>query len=364
MPPLSKLRVTFIDWLRGLAALIMLQGHTFDAFLRPADRSGAWFTYSQFFGGEAAAIFLFLTGATYGMGMNRREHMPPGARVLQALKRARFLFILAVLFRLQGWIFAWGTSPLKDLLKVDILNAMGATAALLSLLALFSGRDRVRWAVLAGIAIAVLSPVMSALNLSAIPAPVRDYLVPSGDMFSIFPWGAFLAFGVGVGSMIPLVERGGWNRVMQWSAVLGLGLLSGGRYFADLPFSIYPHSDFWLNSPALVACKLGVALMLGAIAYLWCEYLAPGEWSWVRQLGTTSLLVYWVHVDLEYGPFFAKYRQNLSVPEVLLSAAAMIAFMVALSVAFKRVRTWLRPSVELTPVVELPMRTEAQRRRA
>src|SRR5665213_1556945 len=95
-----KARVTFIDWMRGVAA----------------------------------AIFLFLTGATYGMGMNRRQHMPPGARVLQALKRARFLFILAILFRLQGWIFAWGTSPWKDLLKVDILNVMGATAALLSLL--------------------------------------------------------------------------------------------------------------------------------------------------------------------------------------------------------------------------------------
>src|SRR6476661_4074067 len=174
----SKPRVTFIDWTRGVAAIIMLQGHTFDAFLRPADRSGAWFTFSQFFGGEAAAIFLFLTGATYGMGMNRREHMPPGARVLQALKRARFLFILAILFRLQGWIFAWGSSPWTDLLKVDILNVMGATAALLAFLALFSGIDRVRWAVMAGTVIAVLSPVITALNLNSIPGPVRDYLEP------------------------------------------------------------------------------------------------------------------------------------------------------------------------------------------
>jgi fucose 4-O-acetylase-like acetyltransferase len=183
-------------------------------------------------------------------------------------------------------------------------------------------------------------------------------------MFSIFPWGAFLAFGVGVGSMIPLVERGGWNRVMQWSALLGFGLIVAGRYFADLPFSIYTDSEFWLNSPALVACKLGVALLLGAFAFLWCEYLAAGDWSWVRQLGTTSLLVFWVHVDLEYGPFFAKYRQNLNVPEVLLAAAAMIVFMVALSVGYKRVRRWLQPSVELPPVVELPMRAETQRRRA
>src|SRR6185437_2161190 len=156
MQPASKPRVTFIDWMRGVAALIMLQGHTFDAFLRPADRSGAWFTFSQFFGGEAAAIFLFLTGATYGMGMNRREHMPARTRVVQALKRARFLFILAILFRLQGWIFAWGTSPWTDLLKVDILNVMGATAALLCFLALSSGIDRVRWALVAGTAMAAL----------------------------------------------------------------------------------------------------------------------------------------------------------------------------------------------------------------
>src|ERR1019366_1827653 len=160
----SKPRVTFIDWMRGIAAVIMLQGHTFDAFLRPAERSGAWFTYSQFLGGEAAAIFLFLTGATYGMGMNRREHMPPGARVMQALKRARFLFILAIIFRLQGWIFAWGTSPWTDLLKVDILNVMGATAALLAFLALFSGIDRLRWAVMAGTAIAALPPGDSAVH--------------------------------------------------------------------------------------------------------------------------------------------------------------------------------------------------------
>jgi uncharacterized membrane protein len=364
MPPASKPRVTFIDWMRGIAALIMLQGHTFDAFLRPADRTGAWFTYSQFLGGEAAAIFLFLTGATYGMGMNRREHMPPGARVLQALKRARFLFILAILFRLQGWIFAWGTSPWTDLLKVDILNVMGATAALISLLALVSGIDRVRWAVMAGAAIAVLSPVMSALNLSALPGPLRDYLVPSADGFSIFPWGAFLAFGVGVGSMIPLVERGAWNRVMQWSALLGFGLLFAGRYFADLPFSVYAQSEFWLNSPALVACKLGIALLLGSFAYLWCEYLGAGGWSWVRQLGTTSLLVYWVHVDLEYGPFFAKYRQHLSVPVVLISAATLIVCMLGLSVTFTRLKGRLRHKGELVPMVEYPLRSEEQRRRA
>jgi hypothetical protein len=284
--------------------------------------------------------------------------------VLTALKRARFLFLLAILFRLQGWIFAWGRSPWRDLLRVDILNVMGATAALLSLLALLSGVARVRWAIIAGAVISVFSPVLSNLNTSAIPWYIRDYFVPSSEMFSIFPWGAFLAFGVAAGSMIPLVERGSWNRVMQWSALLGFGLVFAGRYFADLPFSVYSNSEFWLNSPALVACKLGIALLLGSFAYLWSEYLAAGNWSWVRQLGTTSLVVYWVHVDLEYGPWFAAYRQTLSVVQVLLAALAMIIAMIGVSMAVTRLRALTQPTAERISIVTLPVRTEPQRRRA
>jgi fucose 4-O-acetylase-like acetyltransferase len=222
----------------------------------------------------------------------------------------------------------------------------------------------VRWAILAGAGVALFSPVLSTLNTSAVPWYIRDYFVPSGEMFSIFPWGAFLAFGVAAGSLIPLVPHGAWNRVMQWSALLGFGLVFAGRYFADLPFSVYSRSEFWLNSPALVACKLGIALLLASFAYLWSDFLAAGSWSWVRQLGTTSLVVYWVHVDLEYGPWFATYRQTLTVPQVLLSALAMIVCMIGVSMAVTRMRALLKTAPEPVPVVTLPVRTEAQRRRA
>ena len=74
---------------------------------------------------------------------------------------------------------------------------------------------------------------MSALGW-AIPGPIRDYLVPGVDTFSIFPW-ARSCVRVGARGMIPLVERGGWNRY-GWVALLGFGLVFGGR-FADLPFS-------------------------------------------------------------------------------------------------------------------------------
>src|SRR5258708_10179745 len=99
--PESASRIKFLDWLRGLAAVIMLQGHTFHSLLRPEDRDGAPFIFSQFFGGQAAAVFLFLTGVTFGLGINRRERLSPARRVVGALRRAQYLFLLAFLLRLQ-----------------------------------------------------------------------------------------------------------------------------------------------------------------------------------------------------------------------------------------------------------------------
>lgn len=335
-------RIVFLDWLRGLAAVVMLQGHTFHSFVRPELREHPAYIFSQFFGGQAAAIFLFLTGITFGLGMNRRDDLPAWRRLTGALRRARYLFLLAMAFRLQMWIFALPNQPWTDLLRVDVLNLMGVTAALLSVAALARGMRRVRWAVSAGIGLAALAPVMMGLETSGIPDAVRHYFVPSAVGFSMFPWGAYLAFGLAAGSAIPFVKGGEWSRVMQWAALCGFGLLLGGQYFSNLPFSIYPHADFWLNSPALVACKLGITLLLGSGAFLWTEYFSVG-WSWVRLLGTTSLAVYWVHVELVYGRWLSSYKGSLTIWECLAASAALVLAMVGMSAAIRRLprRAWL-----------------------
>jgi uncharacterized membrane protein len=352
----SASRIKFLDWLRGLAAVIMLQGHTFHALLRPEDRDGAPFIFSQFFGGQAAAIFLFLTGVTFGLGMNRRERRAPWGRVTAALGRARYLFLLAILFRLQTWSFAWPHAPWTNLLKVDVLNAMGATAALLAILALAKGLDRVRFAAAAGLLIAALSPVIAGIDSSRVPWFLRGYVFPSADYFSVFPWGAYLAFGLAAGSAIPLVERKHWSRVMQWAALVGFALLLAGQYFSNLPYSIYAHSDFWINSPALVACKLGNTLLLASGAFLWTEYFSAG-WSWVRQLGTTSLAVYWVHVELLYGRWLTAYKERLSLWGCVVALAAVTALMLVVSLSVTWFRRWRR---ERPLVYSAEFRTETQ----
>ncbi len=72
MKPPSQ-RLLYLDWLRGIAALTMLQGHVFQSFLRSDMRTGGAYLMSQFAGGMPPAIFLFLLGVTFAFLMDSQE---------------------------------------------------------------------------------------------------------------------------------------------------------------------------------------------------------------------------------------------------------------------------------------------------
>jgi hypothetical protein len=121
------------------------------------------------------------------------------------------------------------------------------------------------------------------------------------------------------------------NRIMQWGTLVAFALILGGQYFSNLPYSLYPKSDFWLNSPGLIVIKLGVVMLFITFFYVWTEYAIGNSWSWVRQFGTTSLLVYWVHIELVYGRWFGAEKQTLSNVACGISAACLITLMLGLS---------------------------------
>lgn len=330
----SSYRLQYLDWVRGLGAIIMLQGHVFDSFLKPEHREGGAFIYSQFVGGMPPAIFLFLTGVTLAflMDSSERKGLSPLRRMATAFGRSGYLFLLAFAFRFQLWYFS-RPAPWTDLLRVDILNCMGFAIALMSVMALFRTVERVRFCAILGLGIACAAPLISQMNWSGVPEIVRNYVVPDYRFFAFFPWGAYVAFGMSAGSIIRIVPQDSIDRAMQWGAILGGGLILACQYFSSLPFSLYSKSEYWLNSPAQILTKLAVVLLLLAAAFLWTRYGAREGWSWVRQFGTTSLLVYWVHIELVYGRTFWFFKNSLNVGQTVVAAAVLIVAMLALSTA-------------------------------
>jgi uncharacterized membrane protein len=326
-------RMPFLDWTRGLAATIMLQGHVFHSFARPELRDSGLYVLSQFVGGIAPAIFLFLTGVTLAFMMTGQERKlaPVRDRVEKALRRAAYLGIVAFAFRLQLFLFGWPHSPAQDLLKVDILNCMALAIVTMAGLAVLRTQQRVHAGIVVGLIIACASPLVSMIPQNAWPGVVRTYLAPDANYFGYFPWASFLAFGISAGSILKLVKQEDMHRLMQWAAILGFGLVITAQYFSNLPYSIYPAADFWINSPGLILIKLGVIMVILSVTFLWTRHGAGDGWSWVRQLGTTSLLVYWVHIELVYGRWFGFWKENLSLTQCVVAAVTLIFMMIGLS---------------------------------
>jgi uncharacterized membrane protein len=332
MKPASQ-RIAWLDWVRGFAAVTMLQGHVFQSFLRDDLRGGGPYVLSQFVGGMPPAVFLFLLGVTFAFLMDSQERkgFPAGKRLFAAFKRSGYLFAAAFAFRLQLWLFSFDKSPWTDLFRVDILNCMGLALLVLSPMAVFRTVERIRLCAILGFAIAVASPFVSNVNWSGVPEIVQNYVKPSYQFFGFFPWAAFVPFGMSVGSILRLQKPADIPATMQWFGWGGLALAFAAYALSSLSPSIYTNSDFWLNSPALILIKTGVVLIVIVFAWIWNLRIAPTDWSWVRQFGLTSLLVYWVHVELVYGRWFGYLKSQLTVGQTLFAAVLTIALMLGLS---------------------------------
>jgi hypothetical protein len=207
---------------------------------------------------------------------------------------------------------------------------MGLALAVFSVMAVFATRDRIRLCAVLGLAVASAAPVISGLDWNGVPAVVKNYLIPDPQYFGFFPWASFVAFGMSFGSVLRILKPKELPAVMQWFAWGGVAIAFSAWTLSFVPFSLYPNSEFWLNSPALVLIKLGAVMILISFAWVW-NLQSQGQWSWIRQFGMTSLLIYWVHVELVYGRLLGTLKESLTVGGTVVAFVAMAIAMLSLS---------------------------------
>jgi uncharacterized membrane protein len=333
----------YLDWLRGVSVLIMIEAHTLDAWTNLADRHNAVYGWAMIVAGFAAPEFLFLAGIAIALaaGSRLRRGMPAPLAGALARRRALQIFGLAFLFRLQSWIISGG-SPVS-LLKVDILNVMGLAMLAAAYLWAF-GRarwDRAAWLIAGTVAIAMLTPIVRATPvLSVLPDPIEWYLrpIPGRGTFTLFPWGGFLLAGGAVGLWLdaattPSTER----RVNLLLGVIG-AMLAGAGYLASYLPAIYADTNFWTTSPTFFFLRLGVLTRSLPVAYAWNAF-ATGR-SWLQEFGRASLFVYWIHVEIVYGVLTGPIHKRLTLPEAIVAFALFTAAMFAAAKFKDRVVDW------------------------
>jgi hypothetical protein len=206
---------------------------------------------------------------------------------------------------------------------------MALAVAALTPLALVAPPRRVNWGAAAGLIIAAAAPLINEVDWSGVPWLIRNYIVPNKAFFSFFPDAAYTAFGFSFGALLRCSPMSARDRIMQWAACLGLGVILTAHYFSNLPFSVYPHSDFWLNSPGLILIRTGIVFVLAAAGFVWTAHQSAVKPGFMRTLGTNSLLIYWVHVELVYGRWFPK--EWMTIGQCCLASLFLIGMMYGLA---------------------------------
>lgn len=377
-------RKQFIDWARGFAVVAMVVWHTADSWLLGEARQGTAWAVLRFIGGLAAPSFLFLAGTAAALAAKPDRARPlllecargleivllgymlrlqtwlidaSAVRDLRLVRawlplvlgygalwlalralasapaRARWLAALGVLAVLVGFVQVPGLAPgrLARLLQVDVLQAIGATLALLALgertLKLL---QRPALALALGACVALVTETLQRALPGALPVPIAAFFgkfapapgAPAPALFPLFPWLAYGLVGAAFGTLLRThADRS--ERLIVNASVLGalLALLTSESHpLVQLLIAREP----WTVHPLRVAYRVGLVAVLLWIGWLWA---ARDRGRVLLAYGRASLRIYWAHLLIAYGVLGSPWHKQLHVGEWAVRASVLLASM-------------------------------------
>ncbi len=310
-------RRAYLDWLRGVAVLCMIEWHVIDAWTVTAGRDGAAWGAIVVMGGMAAPLFLFLAGVSVPFAIG--AHVSRGADRRRAAglvqRRGWEVFGLAHLFRLQSFLLN-PNAKWSGLLKPDILNILGLGLAGTSWLVGRGGARgrRAWWLLLPAAMVLALTPASRHWWWPTLLHPrLEAYIRPSiYGVFALFPWVAYMPVGAFVGLLIADPnDDAGERRLHRRLAVYGAAAAAAGFALGVMPVpaALADGARVWSRFLTFAG------LMTAAVWAAWVWMRSPRSASTSGPLllfGRTSLFVYWVHVELAYG--FLSYPLHHALP--------------------------------------------------
>jgi uncharacterized membrane protein len=362
--PALPARHTYLDWLRGVAVLIMIGGHTFDSWTLPADRTRPVYRWAVLIFGIGGPLFLFLAGVAVSLAASgRAARLRSDAAAAATVRRRGWqVFLYAFLFRLQSFVLSPGSPP-WTLLKVDILNVMGLSIVAAATLWGAARRTTGRVLALGGatVAVAMLTPLLrEAPMVGILPDPLEWYVRPvqGRTNFTLFPWSGFVTAGAVVGLVLERAPDPQRHRRAIAGITLGGVLLAAAGCAASYLPALYPHVNFWTSSPTFFMLRTGLLLIAMGVAWAWAQRPRSADrWSPLVLLGVESLFVYWIHVEMVYGLLTWPLHRQLPLPWTVAAFVAFTVLMVGAVVLKRRAQAAWRAG-------RRPAHAGAKRRRA
>lgn len=359
-----KGRILFIDLMRALAVVMMIQGHTVDVLLSDQYRNSGH-PFLAVYGtirGLTAPIFLFSSGTVF-IYLFRMAGKPfrENPRVAKGVRRVLLLLSLGYLLRYptaQVADFTYVTAESwKIFFAVDVLHLIGASLLILLLLALLAEKSKLSDAqvfLTGALFFFAAHPLFQRVNWTEfLPVPIANYLYTgNGSPFPLFPNAGYVMCGGVLGAY--LANRQFLANPKKLSLLLaawGAGL-----------FALYPilhQAGVWLGAseefqtldPGLVLMRLGLVLLINALVSF-IAFRINSVPNLIILAGRSTLLIYVVHVVILYGSAWNGglghiFQRSFSLCQTVVAVLLMIAAMAGLAVLYDRGSTLFKESFSL-----------------
>jgi hypothetical protein len=166
---------------------------------------------------------------------------------------------------------------------------------------------------------------------------------PQSWLFCIFPWSAFAFAGLAAGFLLfrsrdEDAARARTTKTLALFAAAGAAAIALAYLLDNSQLHFYAVYDYWHTSPNFLMMRIGLLLLICFLTYAWCRWgFATRGFSPLLQLGQTSLLVYWVHIEFVYGRYSLLPKRAQSIPTATRGLIEIFLFMLLLSLIRTRI---------------------------
>jgi uncharacterized membrane protein len=306
-------RVIFIDLMRAIAVLQMVQGHTVDVLLQQDLRTTEFTVFAiwNFLRGMTAPIFMFTAGTVFTYLFHSvKKPFEKNYRVRKGIRRGLLLLFIGYMLKYPTWKLFDFSDVTQDkwilFISVDVLQLIGVSLLLLLLILLIAEKLKLNFTnvfVVISTLIFISSPFIEAIKWASIlPATIAAYFYSgTGSLFPLFPWAGYVIAGGVLGCYLaqnPLVFK--TTRFSIILAIYGasftfIALVSNNILHALQINNINPQTE-----PSTIFYRMGFVLLLTAIVSF--ISLRVNKIPQIIILaGRNTLLIYVVHLIILFG---------------------------------------------------------------
>lgn len=302
-------RLFFIDAVRAIAILMMLQGHFIDTLLDPQFRNDDYTAYRIWscFRGITAPTFFTISGLIFTyLLIKAKQKGELDLRIKKGFIRGFMLIGIGYLLRVP--IFEWFKGNFGTYwLTVDVLQCIGLSLIMIILLYIITFKKTFLFSMgllFLGIFIFLTEPWYRNIEINHLPLAIANYFtLANRSVFTILPWFGYVAFGGFISTIFyRFLEHNTFKKyIIIGFFVLGIFLIQFSTSFLYLISQITDIEVFRLSAGYNYLFKrLGDVLILFAIFYLLEDVL---KHFLILKIGQKTLSIYVIHFIIIYGSF-------------------------------------------------------------